>query len=123
MIILWRQKPRLFKGAGRISVSGQLRVAPEHCAAGVLDCMGKPHIEAYVEFQRRFAQLTRRLGKEQYLVPYLMSSHPGSTLKDAVELALFLKRSISTPIRYRIFTRHRGRFQPVCFIPGWILIP
>ena len=72
-------------------VSGQLKVAPEHCSAVVLDKMGKPHIEAYKKFQDKFYRITGQIGKEQYLVPYLMSSHPGSTLKEAVELALFLK--------------------------------
>lgn len=70
-------------------ISGQLKVAPEHCSAAVLDKMGKPHIEAYKRFQDEFYRMTKQAGKEQYLVPYLMSSHPGSTMKDAVELALF----------------------------------
>ena len=74
------------------NVSGQLKVAPEHCSAAVLDKMGKPHIEAYKKFSDEFFRITRQVGKEQYLVPYLMSSHPGSTLKDAIELALFLKK-------------------------------
>lgn len=58
-------------------VSGQLKVAPEHCSAAVLDKMGKPHIEAYIEFSRRYFTYTGQIQKEQYLVPYLMSSHPG----------------------------------------------
>lgn len=72
-------------------VSGQLKVAPEHCSNVVLDLMGKPHIEAYKQFSQKYFQRTKSIGKEQYLVPYLMSSHPGSTLKEAIELALFLK--------------------------------
>ena len=68
-------------------VSGQLKVAPEHCSAMVLDKMGKPHIEAYKRFQKKFYEITGKIGKEQYLVPYLMSSHPGSTLKEAVDAA------------------------------------
>ena len=74
-------------------ISGQLKVAPEHCSAAVLDKMGKPHIEAYKRFQRKFYQITGKKGKEQYLIPYLMSSHPGSTIKDAIELAMFLKEN------------------------------
>ncbi len=74
-------------------ISGQLKVAPEHCSAAVLDKMGKPHIEAYKRFQRRFYEVTKRKGLEQYLIPYLMSSHPGSRLSDAVELAVFLKEN------------------------------
>lgn len=84
-------------------VSGQLKVAPEHCSAQVLDRMGKPHIEAYDQFQEKFYQITKRIGKEQYLVPYLMSSHPGSTLKDAVQLALFLKRNNIRPEQVQDF--------------------
>lgn len=72
-------------------VSGQLKVAPEHCSAAVLDKMGKPHIEAYKEFSKRYFKYTKSIGKEQFLVPYLMSSHPGATLKNAVELAEFIK--------------------------------
>lgn len=74
-------------------ISGQLKVAPEHCSAAVLDKMGKPHIEAYKRFQRKFYQITGKKGKQQYLIPYLMSSHPGSTINDAIELALFLKEN------------------------------
>ena len=70
-----------FQELVRHHVSGQLKVAPEHCSAAVLDVMGKPHIEAYLRFARQFYGITREAGKEQYLVPYLMSSHPGSTLK------------------------------------------
>ena len=80
-----------FKELVKHHVSGQLKVAPEHCSAVVLDKMGKPHIEAYKEFSRRYFNFTKSIGKEQYLVPYLMSSHPGATLKDAIELAEFIK--------------------------------
>lgn len=80
-----------FKELVEHHVSGQLKVAPEHCSAAVLDKMGKPHIEAYKEFSKRYFKYTKSIGKEQYLVPYLMSSHPGATLKNAVELAEFIK--------------------------------
>ncbi|MBQ6863394.1 MAG: YgiQ family radical SAM protein [Clostridia bacterium] len=73
-------------------VSGQLKVAPEHICDGVLDKMGKPHSEVFKAFAKKYFRLTAKAGKEQYLVPYLMSSHPGSTLQDAVELAVFLKK-------------------------------
>ena len=68
-------------------VSGQLRLAPEHVSDTVLAAMGKPPRAVYDAFCRRFEQVTRRAGKEQYVVPYLISSHPGSTMKEAVELA------------------------------------
>ena len=68
-------------------VSGQLRVAPEHVSDHVLDLMGKPRNEVYQEFCRRFEKVNQQLGLEQYVVPYLISSHPGSDLKDAIALA------------------------------------
>ncbi|MBQ8515018.1 MAG: YgiQ family radical SAM protein [Ruminococcus sp.] len=80
-----------FKELVKEHVSGQLKVAPEHCSNAVLDKMGKPHIETYNRFQKRFYEITKSIGKEQYLVPYLMSSHPGSTLQEAVQLALYLR--------------------------------
>jgi uncharacterized radical SAM protein YgiQ len=84
-------------------ISGQLKVAPEHCSAAVLDAMGKPYIESYLRFARRYAALNRQAGKEQYLVPYLMSSHPGSDLAAAVELAQFLRRENIRPEQVQDF--------------------
>ena len=72
-------------------VSGQLKVAPEHVAGPILSLMGKPEHKVYEEFTRQFYKMNEKIGKEQYLVPYLMSSHPGSTLKEAVELAEYCR--------------------------------
>lgn len=72
-------------------VSGQLKVAPEHVSDAVLELMGKPETKVYKDFVKQFTKMNERLGKKQYLVPYLMSSHPGSTWKEAVELALFCR--------------------------------
>ena len=72
-------------------VSGQLKVAPEHVADKVLQRMGKPKNSVYRQFVREYKEMNGRLGKEQYLVPYLMSSHPGSSMKEAVELAEYLR--------------------------------
>lgn len=72
-------------------VSGQLKVAPEHISNAVLEKMGKPGVEVYRRFTKAYEDMNKKLGKKQYLVPYLMSSHPGSTLKEAVELAEFLR--------------------------------
>ena len=99
-------------------VSGQLKVAPEHCSAAVLDAMGKPHIESYLAFQREFFRYTKKIGKEQYLVPYLMSSHPGSTLRDAVELALFLKREHLRPEQVQDFYPTPGTISTCMFYTG-----
>ena len=89
--LLCDKNDEFFKELVKHHVSGQLKVAPEHCSAAVLDKMGKPHIKAYKEFSKKYFTYTKSIGKEQYLVPYLMSSHPGATLRDAVELAEFIK--------------------------------
>lgn len=99
-------------------VSGQLKVAPEHCSAAVLDKMGKPHIEAYLEFSKKYFKYSKYEGKEQYLVPYLMSSHPGSTLKEAVELALFLKKIGIRPEQVQDFYPTPGTISTCMFYTG-----
>lgn len=96
-------------------ISGQLRVAPEHCSAAVLDKMGKPHIETYKKFCKKFYSLTDKAHKEQYVVPYLMSSHPGSTMKDAVELALFCKREGIHPKQVQDFYPTPGTISTAMF--------
>ncbi|MBR1482698.1 MAG: YgiQ family radical SAM protein [Ruminococcus sp.] len=96
-------------------ISGQLRVAPEHCSAAVLDKMGKPHIEAYKRFCRRFYALTGQQHKEQYIVPYLMSSHPGAKLRDAVELALFCKSEKIHPKQVQDFYPTPGTISTAMF--------
>ena len=80
-----------FKELCKYHVSGQLKVAPEHVSDAVLTCMGKPRNEVYQRFTEKYKKINEQLGMKQYLVPYLMSSHPGSTLKEAVELAEYLR--------------------------------
>lgn len=99
-------------------ISGQLKVAPEHCSAAVLDKMGKPHIEAYKRFQKKFYEITGRVHKDQYLVPYLMSSHPGSTIKEAVELAVFLKENNLHPEQVQDFYPTPGTISTCMFYTG-----
>ncbi len=99
-------------------VSGQLKVAPEHCSARVLDLMGKPHINVYERFKKRFYELTESVGKKQYLVPYLMSSHPGSTIKDAIELSLFLKKEGMRPEQVQDFYPTPGTVSTCMFYTG-----
>lgn len=72
-------------------VSGNLKVAPEHVCGHVLDLMRKPGIEVFEKFRDEFDKINEKSGKKQYMIPYLISSHPGSTLKDAVTMALYLK--------------------------------
>ncbi len=107
-----------FEELVRHHISGQLRVAPEHCSAAVLDKMGKPHIEVYKKFCDKFYSLTQNENKDQYVVPYLMSSHPGSTLRDAVELALFCKRQNIHPKQVQDFYPTPGTISTAMFYTG-----
>lgn len=99
-------------------ISGQLRVAPEHCSDIVLDKMGKPHIAVYKRFQDEFYKKTKKARKDQYIVPYLMSSHPGSTLKEAVELALFLKKEKIHPDQVQDFYPTPGTVSTCMYYTG-----
>ena len=99
-------------------ISGQLKVAPEHCVNHVLDKMGKPHIQDFDRFCRRFYEETKRIGKEQYLVPYLMSSHPGCTLDDAVRLAEWLNRSGRQPEQVQDFYPTPGTLSTCMYYTG-----
>ena len=107
-----------FKKLVRDNVSGQLKVAPEHCSDGVLGCMGKPSFSVYSRFRHRFFEITKEVGKEQYLVPYLMSSHPGSTLQDAIELALCLKENNYTPEQVQDYYPTPGTASTVMYYTG-----
>ncbi len=99
-------------------VSGQLKVAPEHCAANALNMMGKPNIEVFERFKKKFFEISRRAGLEQYLVPYLMSSHPGSTMKDAVDMALWLKEWGYSPEQVQDFYPTPGTISTVMYYTG-----
>ncbi len=107
-----------FKKLVRDHVSGQLKVAPEHCSANVLGYMGKPSVESFEAFKKRYFELTKSFGKEQYLVPYLMSSHPGSRLSDAVELALYLKKWGYAPEQVQDFYPTPGTASTVMYYTG-----
>lgn len=100
------------------NISGQLKVAPEHCSADVLSCMGKPTWEVYEAFRSKYFELCRRMGKDQYIIPYLMSSHPGSTLNDAIELALYMKRDHCTPEQVQDFYPTPGTASTVMYYTG-----
>lgn len=99
-------------------ISGQLKVAPEHCSDNVLKAMGKPKIEVYNKFKKRFYELTESAGKKQYLVPYLMSSHPGSTVNDAIELSRFLKKEGMHPEQVQDFYPTPGTVSTCMFYTG-----
>lgn len=84
-------------------VSGQLKVAPEHICSQVLSYMGKSPVEVYDAFKEEFFQENRRQGKKQFMIPYLIAAHPGSTLDDAIELALYMKNSGFVPDQVQEF--------------------
>ena len=99
-------------------ISGQLKVAPEHCVAHTLDYMGKPHIEVYEKFREKYFKLNRRYGKDQYLVPYLISSHPGCTLQDAVQLAEWLNKQGHMPEQVQDFYPTPGTLATCMWYTG-----
>ncbi len=99
-------------------VSGQLKVAPEHCSNNALSMMGKPPIEVYEGFKKKYFALCDKAGLEQYLVPYLMSSHPGTTMNDAVEMALWLKKWGYMPEQVQDFYPTPGTISTVMYYTG-----
>ena len=113
--LLADHKTPFFKELVKYHVSGQLKVAPEHVSAPVLQNMGKPAHEVYLEFLAQYRRINQQLGMKQYVVPYLMSSHPGSTLKDAVALALFLKQENLRPEQVQDFYPTPGTISTCMF--------
>ena len=107
-----------FKELVEYHVSGQLKVAPEHCAPNTLAYMGKPPIETFNKFKDKFYELSKKAGKKQYLVPYLMSSHPGSTLSDAVYLAEYLYKNHMRPEQVQDFYPTPGTVSTCMFYTG-----
>ena len=109
------ENEEFFKDLVNHHTSGQLKVAPEHCSDNVLKYMGKPSFKVYQKFEKRFYELTKSANKKQYLVPYLMSSHPGSTISDAIELSLFLKRNKLHPEQVQDFYPTPGTVSTCMF--------
>ncbi|MBQ8163274.1 MAG: YgiQ family radical SAM protein [Clostridia bacterium] len=107
-----------FKKLVRDHVSGQLKVAPEHCSDNVLKYMGKPSVKVYDKFREKYFTLCEKFGLEQYIVPYLMSSHPGSTLNDAIELSLYLKNQGCNPEQVQDFYPTPGTASTVMYYTG-----
>lgn len=116
--LMYDEDPTFFRQLVEHHVSGQLKVAPEHCAARTLAMMGKPSIEVFEAFKRRYFALCREAGLEQYLVPYLMSSHPGTTLNDAVEMAVWLKTWGYSPEQVQDFYPTPGTISTVMYYTG-----
>ena len=107
-----------FEKLVRDNTSGQLKVAPEHVSEAVLAAMGKPGGGIYEKFSGEFYGLCGRFGKEQYLVPYFMSSHPGSGLPEALELALWLKKTGHAPEQVQDFYPTPGTASTCMFYTG-----
>ncbi|NLP30077.1 MAG: DUF3362 domain-containing protein, partial [Clostridiales bacterium] len=99
-------------------ISGILKVAPEHVSARVLKRMRKPPIEVFEKFADRYKRINERIGKKQYLIPYLISSHPGSTLEDAIELALYLKKNRFVPDQVQDFYPTPGTLSTCMYYTG-----
>ena len=116
--LIYDKDDTFFRELVKNHVSGQLKVAPEHCCDTVLTHMGKPNIAVYNKFKDKYFALTKSFGKEQYLVPYLMSSHPGSRLQDALDLALYLKRGGYSPEQVQDFYPTPGTASTVMFYTG-----
>ena len=116
--LTYDQSDAFFRRLVTNHVSGQLKVAPEHCSNNALSMMGKPPIEVYERFRKKYFELCKDAGLEQYLVPYLMSSHPGSTMKDAVEMALWLKKWGYMPEQVQDFYPTPGTISTVMYYTG-----
>ena len=102
----------------RHHVSGQLKVAPEHVSPRVLSKMGKPDVSVYNKFVEEYKKANEKAGTDQYLVPYYMSSHPGCTLDDAIELALYIKRSGHRPEQVQDFYPTPGTLSTAMYYTG-----
>ncbi|WP_370829958.1 YgiQ family radical SAM protein [Clostridium sp.] len=107
-----------FKELVEHHVSGQLKVAPEHVSEKVLKHMGKPAGRTYEDFRQKFFRITEKLGKKQYIIPYLMSSHPGSTLNEAIELAEYLRDIKYQPEQVQDFYPTPGTLSTTIFYTG-----
>ena len=102
----------------RYHVSGQLKIAPEHISPSVLKCMGKPGKEVYLKFMRAFNKKNEEIGLKQFVVPYFISSHPGCTINDAVELAEFLRDTGHHPEQVQDFIPTPGSCSTAMYYSG-----
>ncbi len=101
--LMYDKDDSFFRQMVQHHISGQLRVAPEHIDPKVLDLMGKPYKEVYLDFVEKFEKLNQQYNKKQFIVPYFISSHPGSDLDSAIELALYLKEINHIPLQVQDF--------------------
>ena len=116
--LLADKKDTFFRELVQYHISGQLKVAPEHVSGAVLARMGKPRNAVYNQFVEKYFALNRQYGMNQYLVPYLMSSHPGSTLKEAVELAEYIRDMGYNPEQVQDFYPTPSTLSTVMYCTG-----
>ena len=116
--LLADKKDTFFKELVQFHISGQLKVAPEHVSDVVLDKMGKPRNAVYNKFVDKYFALNKQYGMNQYLVPYLMSSHPGSTLKEAIELAEYIREMGYNPEQVQDFYPTPSTLSAVMYYTG-----
>ena len=116
--LVYDKNNEFFKELVKDHVSGQLKVAPEHCSKRVLSLMGKPEIKVFNNFREKFFKYSKQAGKEQYIVPYLMSSHPGSTLSDAIELSEYLRDINYQPEQVQDFYPTPGTISTCMYYTG-----
>ena len=116
--LLADKKDTFFKELVQYHISGQLKVAPEHVSDAVLCRMGKPRNEVYNRFVDKYYALNKQYGMNQYLVPYLMSSHPGSTLKEAIELAEYIREMGYNPEQVQDFYPTPSTLSTVMYYTG-----
>ena len=116
--LLADKKDTFFKELVQFHISGQLKVAPEHVSDAVLDKMGKPRNAVYNKFVDKYFALNKQYGMNQYLVPYLMSSHPGSTLKEAIELAEYIREMGYNPEQVQDFYPTPSTLSTVMYYTG-----
>ena len=116
--LLADKRDTFFKELVQFHISGQLKVAPEHVSDAVLSRMGKPKNAVYNRFVEKYWQLNKQYGMNQYLVPYLMSSHPGSTLKEAIELAEYIREMGYNPEQVQDFYPTPSTLSTVMYYTG-----
>lgn len=116
--IMYDKNKTFFEEVVKYHISGQLKVAPEHIDDNVLRRMGKPSKELYDKFVNEYKKINEKNNKQQFLVPYLMSSHPGSTLKEAINLAVYLKKNNQRPEQVQDFYPTPGTASTCMYYTG-----
>lgn len=116
--LMYDKNDEFFRELCKYHVSGQLRTAPEHASDRVLKLMNKPSISLYKEFEEKFYKINKEINKEQYAVPYFISSHPGSTVKDAIELAEYIRDLGYIPEQVQDFYPTPGTLSTCMYYTG-----